>query len=216
SPASRSTAAPAIATAITVRPAGCLRQARIPATSAAAPAIAASAIRCSAVKTSISTRSPRLGPARVLCAVLRAEAALAHQVLDVHLVRLVVEAEGVHDEVDAEAERHLALALAARLAGERVVAEVVARPGAAEIVLHVGDRHAAVAQDALHDRAHRHAADRSLEPVERAVDHVVLGDQLEAGGRRRVEGLDELAHRAVEGAAGRPLGRVDEEEAAEG
>jgi hypothetical protein len=45
---------------------------------------------------------------------------------------------------------------------------------------------------------------------------VVARDDLQAGGGRRVERLDQLADRAVERAAGRPLGRVDEEEAAEG
>src|SRR5215216_4500966 len=132
------------------------------------------------------------------------------------LITLVVEAERVHDEVDAEPERHLPLALAARLAGQLVIAEVVARPRAAEVVLHVGGNETAVTHDRLHDRADGEPADGPLDPIEGAEDHMVLRYDLETGGRRRIQGLDELANRAIERATGRPLGRVDEEESAEG
>ena len=77
----------------------------------------------------------------------------------VHLVGLVVEAGGVHGQVDAQAEGHLALRVAA---GEHLVLplpEVVARPGPAEIVLRVDDqRRAPVVDDAFEARHRQHAA----------------------------------------------------------
>src|SRR5262249_9579340 len=52
--------------------------------------------------------------------------------------------------------------------------------------------------------------------VERLVDHVVVGERLEAGRGRREELGDELAHGGVEVAAGAALRGIDEEKAAEG
>src|ERR1041384_5216589 len=57
-----------------------------------------------------------------------------HDERHVDLVGLVVEAQRVHHEVDPHAERELALALAAGLARQVVVAEVIAHPRAAEVV----------------------------------------------------------------------------------
>ena len=57
-----------------------------------------------------------------------------HQKRRVHLVVLVIEAKRVHREVHAEPDRELALVIAAGLHGVFPVAEVVARPRAAEIV----------------------------------------------------------------------------------
>ncbi len=85
----------------------------------------------------------------------------------VHLVRLVVEAERVHGQVDAEAEGQLALRVAA---GQHLVLplpEVVARPGAAEIVLRVDDHQPPVVDDALQIGHGGDAADRRLQEVER-------------------------------------------------
>src|SRR3970040_1636209 len=92
----------------------------------------------------------------LLGVVLGPPAPAPHDVLDVDLVRLVVEAERVHDQVDAHAEGQLALAHAAGDALVLPVAEVVARPGAAQVVLHVGHLQPAVAQHPLHDRAGGH------------------------------------------------------------
>src|SRR5439155_25711824 len=74
----------------------------------------------------------------------------------VHLVGLVVEAGGIHRQVDAEAERQLALLLAARVHLVLPLPEVVARPRAAEVVLAIDERGAPVVQHALQVRRRQH------------------------------------------------------------
>src|SRR5262249_40917143 len=77
----------------------------------------------------------RSGPGRA-----RLPGAAPHDERHVHLIGLVVEAQGVHGQVDAEAEGLLALQ---RPPGHDVVlplAEAVPGPGAAEVVLAVDDQ----------------------------------------------------------------------------
>ena len=130
------------------------------------------------------------------------------------LLGLVVEAERVHHQVDAEPERLLALVVAA---GDHLVlpaAEAVARQRAAQIVLRVDDGQPAVALDPLEVRRRDDPPGRAVQHVERLPEHVLVGDadrQL-AGQRLR----QQPAHRFVEAAAGAPLGRIDEQEAAVG
>src|SRR6266498_588290 len=88
-------------------------------------------------------------------AVLGLPAPPLHDERHVDLVRLVVEAQCVHHEVDAEPERQLALLLAAGLARIVVVAEVVARPCTGEIVRHVRADETTVAHDTFHRRRDR-------------------------------------------------------------
>ena len=65
------------------------------------------------------------------------------------LLGLVVEAERVHHQVDAEPERLLALIVAARDHLVLPAPEAVARQRAAQIVLRVDDRQPAIALDPL-------------------------------------------------------------------
>src|SRR5689334_18456706 len=51
-----------------------------------------------------------------------------------HLIGLIVAGEGVHDDVDAGAQRHLALALATRDSRIEVLTAFVARPRGGEVV----------------------------------------------------------------------------------
>src|SRR5262245_31816389 len=62
----------------------------------------------------------------------------------VYLVGLVVEAERVHCDVDAQAECHLTLLIAPWVDFVLPFAKFVARPGAAEIVLRIKDHHSPV------------------------------------------------------------------------
>src|SRR5215471_12990813 len=51
-----------------------------------------------------------------------------------HLIGLIVAGKGVHDDVDAGTQRHLALALAARDGWIKVVTAIVARPRSGEVI----------------------------------------------------------------------------------
>src|ERR1043165_6510532 len=98
-------------------------------------AAAASETRASGLNRTMFTASrprsrARAGARRRERAVVGLPAPPLHDEGHVDLVGLVVEAQRVHHEIDARAERELALALAAGLAGEVVVTEVIARPRA--------------------------------------------------------------------------------------
>src|SRR5882724_3824381 len=107
-------------------------------------AAAASDARTSVLNRTMFTAWPSASPfaassapsrlARDQRAVVGLPAPPLHDERYVDLIGLVVEAQRVHHEVHAHAKRELALALTAGLAGEVVVAEVVARPRAAEVV----------------------------------------------------------------------------------
>ena len=93
-------------------------------------------------------------------------------------------------------------------------AEAVARQRAAQIVLRVDDGQPAVALDAFEQGRREDPPGRAAQHVERLPQHVAVGDahgQL-AGQRLR----QQAAHRFVEAAAGAPLGRIDQQEAAVG
>src|SRR3954468_25097910 len=96
--------------------------------------------------------------------------AALHDERHVDLIGLVVEAQRVHHQVDAHAEGELALALAAGLAREVVVTEVVALPRAAEVGGDVGRDDPAVADPRLHRRGDLEPAERTIEQVKRLVD----------------------------------------------
>ena len=130
------------------------------------------------------------------------------------LLGLVIEAERVHHQVDAEAEGVLALIVAARDHVVLPAPEAVARQRAAEVVLRVDDGQPAVPLDPFEVGGGDDPPGRAVQDVERLPEHVPVGysDRQLAG-----KGLGEQPpHRIVEAAAGPPLGRVDEQEAAVG
>src|SRR4029450_10655313 len=110
-----------------------------------------------------------------------------------HLIGLVVAGEGVHDDVDAGAQRHLALALAARGGRIEVLAAFVARPRGGEVVRGDQDRTDAVDTTRLPalvavpwglrldpQLSALPAARERAQQVERLGQHVVLWDGFQA------------------------------------
>src|SRR5262245_14897629 len=110
-----------------------------------------------------------------------------------HLIGLVVAGEGVHDDVDAGAQRHLALALAARDGRIEILAPFIAGPRGAEVVGRNQDRTYAIDTTRLPAlvavswslRLHPQlsaipAAREGAQQVERLGQHVMLWHGLQA------------------------------------
>src|SRR5215467_15399378 len=110
-----------------------------------------------------------------------------------HQIGLIVAGEGVHDDVDAGAQRHLALALAARDGWIEVLTTIVARPRGGEVVGGDEDRTHAVDPTRLPAlvavawglRLHPQlstlpAARERTQQVERLGEHVMLWDWFQA------------------------------------
>src|SRR5215831_790074 len=107
-----------------------------------------------------------------------------------HLIGLIVAGEGVHDDVDARAQRHLALALAAWHGWIEILAAFVARPRGGEVVGGDEDRTHAVDSTrlpalvavsrglCLHPQLSTLPAARErAQQVERLGQHVMLWDR---------------------------------------
>ena len=129
-----------------------------------------------------------------------------------HLVFLVVEAERVHGDVDAEADRLLALQLAARGDLELPGAQRIAREGADQIVARIEHRDAPAQFQPFEIGRRSHPAGRSVEQVEGLVDHVLARNPGEF--RAGHDARNQQTRRLIEGAAARAARVVDEEKPA--
>src|SRR5262245_51633164 len=124
----------------------------------------------------------------------------------VYLVRLVVAGQRIHDDVDAEAIGHLALALAARRHWKHGLAQLVGRPGGGIIV--AADQHTG---NAVIDPAARHldphgsadpAAREIAQQIERFGQHMIPRDRHQA---RPVQPGRQLNRRRCPGPMSPPL-----------
>src|SRR5476651_2105943 len=142
-----------------------------------------------------------------------------HDVLDMDLVVLVVAGQRMHHEIAAEAERHLALRLAARRHRHQAAAALVGRPGAGIVVGADHDGGDAVIDAPVAgldpDLAALPASRHVRQKIERLGEHMVgrHGDQ-----RRRLDAAQQALEVGVAG--GRSVedhllvARVDEHDAA--
>src|SRR5215831_14642253 len=135
----------------------------------------------------------------------------------VHLIGLVVAGEGVHDDIDASAQRHLALTLAARHRRIEVLAALVARPCGGEVVGGDQDRAHAINPARLPTlvavarslRLHPQlpavpAAGERAQQIERLRQHVMFWDRLQT---RDIEVAEQPLHRRAALAAQREASR---------
>src|SRR6202022_3520275 len=135
-----------------------------------------------------------------------------HDEGDVHLVLLVVEAQGIHRYVAPQADGLLALQLPPRRHLELPGAERVAGQRADEVVPGVQDSKSSAQLERFQVRAGSDAPRRPVEQVERLVEHVVAGNAPEL--RARNDPGDDLARRLLESAAASRAGIIQQQEAA--
>src|SRR6266404_1099574 len=133
-----------------------------------------------------------------------------HDEGDVHLVLFVVEAEGVHGDVDAEPDGLLPLQLPAGRDLELPGPQRIAGQCAHQVVSRIENGEAAAQLEALQIGGGSDAAGGPVQQVERLVDDVIAGHarELPAGDDPR----DDLARRLLESGAARGAGVVEQQE----
>lgn len=127
-------------------------------------------------------------------------------------VVLVVQAHGVHRQVDSEPEAELSLALSARRHLVLPSTEGIPGPGPAEIVLGIYDRVAILQLDTLEVGGPQNPPGLTGHEVEGLVEHVILGNALQR--RPGKQALQRLPHRSIE--AELSVGAVDQHHSAIG
>src|SRR5882724_1336253 len=134
-----------------------------------------------------------------------------HDEGDVHLVLLVVEAQGVHGDVDAEPDGLLPLQLPTGRDLEVPGPQRIPGQGTHQVVSRIENGEAATQLEALQIRGGSDAAGGPVEQVERLVEDVIPGHarELPAGDDPR----DDLARRLLESGAARGAGIVEQQEA---
>src|SRR6266481_6993241 len=134
-----------------------------------------------------------------------------HDEGDVHLVLLVVEAQGVHGDVDAEPDGLLPLQLPTGRDLELPGPQRIPGQGTHQVVPRIENGEAATQLEALQIRCGSDAASGPVEQVERLVEDVIPGHarELPAGDEPR----DDLARRLLESGAARGAGIVEQQEA---